>query len=100
MIFYITVLIYPFLWPFIRLSSYATTNLPFSSTYILPKYSKIVSLSRVLLQLFPLGLLSEFHQTSMISTHSIIEVRLDLLAPDENSPICSLTVTVLASFDY
>lgn len=33
MIIYIIVLIYPFLWPFIHLSPYATTNLSF---FILP----------------------------------------------------------------
>lgn len=65
----------------------------FSSMHILPEYSETISLI-----LFPLGLLSEFHQTSMISIYSVTEVCQP--APDENLPVCSLTVTILASFDY
>lgn len=73
---------------------------PFSSTHILPKYSKIISLILEPLWLLLLGFLSEFHQTSVISTYSIIEVCLNPLAPNGNSPACSLTVIVLASCDY
>ena len=51
----------------------------FSSKHILHTYSEIISLTLALLQLVPLGLFSEFHQTSMISTHSITEVCLNLL---------------------